>query len=68
MSIRTQSNVFIRLDDLVASNHPYRHFDGLFDFAELSRPLANLYSRKGRKELGAERAFRMLVLQFLEDL
>ena len=68
MSIRTQSNVFIRLDDLVAANHPYRHFDGLFDFAELSRPLANLYSRKGRKELGAERAFRMLVLQFLEDL
>ena len=27
-----------------------------------------LYSRKGRKEFGAARAFRMLVLQFLEDL
>ena len=29
MTTRTQSNVFIRLDDLVAINHPYRHFDRL---------------------------------------
>lgn len=68
MSSRTQSNVFISLDDLVASNHPYRHFDGLLDFAGLSRPLVSLYSYRGRKEFGAERAFCMLVLQFLEDL
>ncbi len=68
MSTRTQSNIFVRLDDLVSPAHPYRPFDGLLDYTELSRPLSHLYSHKGRKELGAERALRMLVLQFLEDL
>lgn len=68
MSTRTQSTIFVCLDDLVSPSHPYRHFDGVLDYAELSRPLASLYSHKGRKELGAEQALRMLILQFLEDL
>ena len=68
MSVRTQSNIFVCLDDLVCKKHPYRHFDSLFNFSELSRPIASLYSSQGRRELGAERAFRMLIIQFLEDL
>ena len=68
MSSRTQSNIFVCLDDVVVSTHPYRHFDGLLDYEKLSRPLTSLYSHKGRKELGPEVAFRMLILQFMEDL
>lgn len=68
MSSRSHSNIFVRLDDLVLSDHPYRHFDGLLDFAGLSRPVGDLYTPRGRPEFGAERAFRMLVLQFLEDI
>ena len=30
--------------------------------------MSALYCDRGRPELGAERAFRMLVLQFLEDI
>ena len=48
--------------------HPYRRFETVLDFNRLALPLQSLYSDRGRSELGAERAFRMLVLQFLEDL
>ncbi len=65
---RSQTSLFVAVDDLVSVNHPYRHLDGLISFSEWSKPLQSLYSDRGRPELGAERAFRMLVLQFMEDL
>jgi transposase len=65
---RSQVEMFTTLDDLVRMDHPYRRFETVVDFDVLSAPLKSLYSDQGRPELGAERAFRMLVLQFLEDL
>ena len=68
MGVRDQLESFIILDDLVAVDHPYRALDGLLDFQALCTPYQSIYSEKGRKELGLERAFRMLVLQFIEDV
>lgn len=65
---RDQIEMFMTLDGLVLPDHPYRRFEDVVDFRALSAPLRALYSDRGRPELGAERAFRMLVLQFLEDL
>ena len=50
MNKRTQSQLFITLDDLVAKNHPYRGLDELLSFDELSKPYHSLYSTKGRKK------------------
>ena len=68
MSTRTEMTLFISLDDLVEKGHPYRRLDELIDFAAMAKPLHGLYSHLGRREKGAERAFRMLVLQFTEDV
>ena len=68
MSKRDQHSVFIRLDDLVPKDHPYRHLDQILSFSELSAPYQNLYSIRGPKEKGVEFGLRALVLQFIEDL
>ena len=68
MSVRGQCDILICLDDVVGKRHPYRQLDRQLDFAVLSKPLQALYSDKGRTELGAKRAFRMLVLQVIEDI
>lgn len=68
MSKREQQSLFVSLDSLVPKEHPYRRFDTLISFSELSRPYQNLYSIKGRKEKGVEFGLRCLVLQFTEDL
>ena len=65
---RNQVEMFTSLDGLVSEDHPCRRFEAVVDLAVLSGPLVALYSDRGRPELGAERAFRMLVLQFIEDL
>lgn len=65
---RDQLEMFATLDGLLSADHPYRKFETVVDFGALSKPLRALYSDRGRPELGAERAFRMLVLQFLEDI
>ena len=68
MSKRHQHNLFISLDSLVPSDHPYRHLDQVISFSVLSGPYHSLYSAKGRKEKGVEFGLRTLVLQFIEDL
>ena len=65
---RDQLEMFMTLDGLVSPDHPDRKFEAVVDLTALSQPLSALYSDRGRPELGAERAFRMLVLQFLEDV
>ncbi len=65
---RDQVEMFSTLDGLVSQRHPYRKFEAIIDLRALSQPLKALYWDRGRPELGAERAFRMLVLQFLEDI
>jgi transposase len=62
-----QVEMFTTLDDLVRMDHPYRRFETVVDFDVLAAPLKSLYADQGRPEIGAERAFRILVLQFLED-
>lgn len=66
--MRDQVEMFATLDGLVSSAHPYRKFESVIDLSALSKPLKALYSDQGRPELGADRAFRMLILQFLEDV
>jgi len=68
MNKRTQHNLFLTLDSLVADTHPYRKLDALLDFHFLSAPYASLYSVMGRKEKGIEFGLRTLVLQFIEDV
>ena len=60
--------MFTKLDSLVCLDHPYRKFETVVDLDALANPVSALYCDRGRPELGAERAFRMLVLQFLEDI
>lgn len=68
MSKRDQHSVFISLDDLVPTDHPYRHLDQILSFTQLSAPYQNLYSARGPKERGVEFGLRALLLQFIEDL
>ena len=68
MNKRTQNQLFISLEDLVESAHPYRRLDQLLCFDELAKPYAQLYSTKGRKEKGVAFGLRCLVLQFIEDI
>ncbi len=65
---RNQVEMFTSLDGPVSEDHPCRRFEAVVDLAVLSGPLVALYSDRGRPEPGAERAFRMLVLQFTEGL
>ena len=68
MNKRTESQLFISLDDLVSEDHPYRKLDKLLSFDELSRAYQHLYSSRGRKEKGVAFGLRCLVLQFIEDI
>ena len=68
MSKRHQHSLFLSLDSLVPSDHPYRHLDQWICFAKLSAPYHGLYANKGRKEKGVEFGLRALVLPFMEDL
>ena len=68
MHQREQAELMVILDHLVDKQHPYRALERLFDFERLCRPLEGLYSGYGRKDFGIERAFKMLLLQFMEDV
>lgn len=68
MSKRDQSQLFLTLNSLVQTNHPYRKLDELLCFDELSKPLSHIYGIRGPKGRGVEFGLRVLVLQFMEDL
>ena len=68
MSKRHQSQLFLTLDSLVGSDHPYRKLDDLLCFRTLSKPFSKIYGTRGPKGRGAEFGLRALVLQFIEDL
>src|SRR5580693_2720234 len=60
---------FASIEVLVEKNHPYRKIRDLVNINELLPKVEGLYSAgKGRKGYGAEKALRMLILQFMEDL
>ena len=46
--------MLISVDSLVSEDHLYRAFERLIDFNILCHLLGNLYSDKGREDLGAE--------------
>lgn len=56
------------VEDLVASDHPYRKLLSIVPFDELCRPLRAKYSRMGRGGYPAASAFKILLLQWMEDL
>ena len=68
MSNRHQSQLFLTLDSLIDSEHPYHKLDALLCFRTLSYPLSNIYATRGPKGRGVEFGLCALVLQFMEDL
>ena len=66
-NVRYQTEALIVLDDIVEKKHAYRACDRLVDFHALAKPMHARYSDLGRREIGAERGLRMLILQFVED-
>lgn len=61
------SMIIPNVEELVAKDHIYRELLKVTDWLELSKPLRNLYSKKGRKGYPVEQGFKILFLQFLED-
>jgi len=68
MSKRHQSQLFLTLDSLLGTDHPYRKLDELLCFHTMSQPLFTIYGTRGPKGRGVEFGLRSLVLQFMEDL
>ena len=56
------------IEELVASNHPYRKILELVDFKELTKELRRCYSKMGRGGYPIESGFKALLLQYMEDL
>lgn len=55
------------LDKAVRPDHPFRKLNDLIDFDKIARGYRRLYSDLGVKGIPLEKAFRSLILQFLED-
>ena len=64
---RYQTEAMFVLDAIVEKKHPYRAYDRVVDFHAPAKPLHARRSDQGRREIGAERGLRMLILQFVED-
>ena len=64
---RFQTEAMFVLDAIVEKKHPYLAYDRVVDFHALAKPLHARHSDQGRREIGAERGLRMLILQFVED-
>ena len=67
-AVRHQTESLLTLDDLVPKNHPFRAYERVIDIDALAKPLDALYSDRGRRETGAGRGLRLLILQFMHDL
>ena len=67
-AICRQTEALLALDDLVPKNHPFRAHERVIDIHALAKPLDAPHSYLGRRETGAERGLRLLILQFMHDL
>ena len=67
MNIQTE---IICLDALVSRDHPYRKLLGLIDFEDLCYELQDISNNRksGRKDYTVTQYFKMLLLQYMEDL
>jgi transposase, IS5 family len=62
-------SLFVPLENLVTKEHPYRKFTQLLDFELLTKPLHELENTEvGRHGYSISKGFRMLLLQYVEDL
>jgi transposase len=62
-------SLFVPLENLVNKEHPYRKFIQLLDFDVLTKPLLKLENTEvGRHGYAISKGFRMLLLQYIEDL
>src|SRR5471030_81720 len=62
-------SLFVPLENLVKKEHPYRKFIELLDFEWLTKPLLELENTEvGRHGYAMTKGFRMLLLQYMEDL
>lgn len=64
MMLSTEEEIF---NKLVKPNHAFRILNKRFDFAELASSLAKCYSELGRNGIAAEKGFKTLLVQFMED-
>lgn len=60
--------IMVSLNDLVAEDHIYRRFLGLWDFKRTEKRLKKLERNNNYKGFGVLRLFKCLLLQFMEDL
>ncbi|MCI0501751.1 MAG: transposase [Epsilonproteobacteria bacterium] len=60
--------IMISLEDLVPSDHVYRRFLKIWDFSGIQKLLKEIEKSNNYKGYGADRLFKCLILQFLEDL
>lgn len=61
------SMIIPNVEELVSANHRYRKLLVVVNWAELAKPLRNLYSQAGRRGYAVEQGLKCLFLQFLED-
>jgi len=55
------------LDQSVREDHPFRIMNQLVDFDRFARRYRSLYAKIGTKGIPVEQAFRLLIIQWLED-
>lgn len=55
------------LDQSVRQDHPFRTMNTLVDFDRFARRYRSLYAKTGTKGIPVEQAFRLLIVQWLED-
>lgn len=55
------------LEKSVSENHPFRLLSASIKLDKIARKYRHMYSNLGSKGLPIEKAFRLLVIQFLED-
>lgn len=56
------------LERAVSGEHPFRELNKSLNLDRIARQFRSLYSKTGAKGLPVEKALRLLVIQFLEDL
>lgn len=58
----------VNLEDLVPNNHMYRKFLSVWSFKGIERILKSVERENNYKGYGVMRLFKVLLLQFMEDL
>ena len=54
MSKRHQNQLFLTLDSLLGTDHPYRKLDELLCFHTMGQPLSTIYGTRGPKGRGVD--------------